>query len=220
LTVRFFLDIKREMSNLHITSIHDPFNSPDIARIAVTTLSRAEAMGLLPRSEVIGHLDFPLLQRITKGIAQAGIGRGVSADLTNARSHDPKRLSALLQQINEALDASPVPQYEWPSLVNILGADLLGRLVGISPSSVRRYLSGSRPTPDDVATRLHFLALIVGDLTGAYNNIGIRRWFDRKRTLLGNRTPADSLQNSWDPDDPGPQQVRQLAQSLVASPAT
>jgi hypothetical protein len=208
------------MSNLHTAAIPDPFRSPEIARIAVTTLGRAEAMGVLPRGEVIDHLDFSLLQRVVKGIAQLGIGRGASADLTTARSHNPQQLSTLLQQINEALVASPVPQYEWPSLVNILGTELLGRLVGISPSSVRRYLSGSRPTPDDVAARLHFLALIVGDLTGAYNDIGIRRWFDRKRTVLGNRTPADMFHGSWDPDDAGPQHVCQLAHVLVSSPVT
>ncbi len=163
---------------------------------------------------MIDHLDFPLLQRVVKRIAQLSIGRGASADLTNARSHNPKQLFALLAQMNDALAASPVPQYEWPSLVDILGVELLGRLVGISPSSVRRYLSGSRPTPDDVAVRLHFLALIIGDLTGAYNDIGIRRWFDRKRTVLGNRTPGDMFHGSWDPDDAGPQQVCQLAHSI------
>ena len=83
-----------------------------------------------------------------------------------------------LQRLNDALDASPVPASEWPGLVNILGIDLLARLVGVSAVSVRRYASGNRPTPDDIAARLHFLALVVGDLAGAYNDIGIRRWFD------------------------------------------
>jgi hypothetical protein len=30
---------------------------------------------------------------------------------------------------------------------------------------------------------VHFLSLIVGDLTGAYNEIGIRQWFERKREI-------------------------------------
>ena len=97
---------------------------------------------------------------------------------------------------------------------------MLARLVGVSVVSVRRYASGNRPTPDEVAARLHFLALVVGDLAGAYNDIGIRRWFDRVRTRLGNKTPAQLLARKWQPEDPGPQQVRQLAHALVASPAT
>ncbi|MCY4634369.1 MAG: DUF2384 domain-containing protein [Acidobacteria bacterium] len=86
--------------------------------------------------------------------------------------------------------------------------------------SLRRYQSGARATPDDVGVRLHVLALIVGDLAGAYNDAGIRRWFVRPRTVLGNRAPADVLTSGWRPEDPGPRQVRDLANALTASPAT
>jgi hypothetical protein len=220
LTVRYLLDTVWIMSTVHIQSVHDPLNTPEVARVAVTTLGRAEAMGLLPKDEEIDRLDFSVLQRVVKEISRAGIGRGFSADLAHPHSRDPKRLSAILQKLNDALDESPVPKREWPGLVNILDVDLLARLIGISPSSLRRYHSGSRLTPDDVAARLHFLAMVVGDLAGAYNDIGIRRWFERKRTLLGNRSPAEVLVNGWSPDDPGPTQVRQLAHVLVSSPVT
>ena len=63
----------------------------------------------------------------------------------------------------------------------------------ISTVILRRYLSGAGRTPDDVAVRLHALALIVGDLAGAYDDAGIRRWFARRRTALGNRAPVDVL---------------------------
>lgn len=188
--------------------------------MAVTTLTRAEAMGLLPQGEVIDALDLPTFHKVIKGISRAGIGQSVLSDLAGTRGCDPKHLSATLQRLNEALDASPVPASEWPGLVNILGIDLLARLVGVSAVSVRHYASGNRLTPDDIAVRLHFLALVVGDLAGAYNDIGIRRWFDRVRTLLDNKTPAQLLTRKWQPEDPGPQQVRQLAYALVASPAT
>ena len=115
---------------------------------------------------------------------------------------------------------SPVPEYEWPALESILGAELLSRLLGVSVSSLRRYRSTSRRTPDAVAARLHFLALMVGDLAGAYNDIGIRRWFERKRTLLTGRSPTDILTGNWAPEDPGPSRIRELAQSLSYSPAT
>lgn len=208
------------MNIIHIQSVRDPFNTPNLARIAVTTLGRAEAMGLLPRDKTIDCLDFAALRRVAEGVSQAGIGHGFLADLTRPQDRDPKRLSALLQKLNDALEESPVPQYEWPGLVTIFGVDPLARLVGVSPASVRRYQAGSRPTPDEVAARLHFLALVVGDLAGAYNDIGIRRWFERKRNLLSNRSPAEILANKWRPEEPGPTQVRQLAHSLVSSPAT
>jgi transcriptional regulator with XRE-family HTH domain len=96
----------------------------------------------------------------------------------------------------------------------------LASLLGISLSSLRRYESGGRETPDDVAARLHHVALIAGDLAGAYNEVGIRRWFERKRTALGGKAPAALLAGEWNPDDAGPQKVRSLAQSLVSLSGT
>lgn len=117
---------------------------------------------------------------------------------------DPGRLETSLQQLNEALEESPAPAYEWPRLVELFGVDRLARLVGISPASARRYKQRARATPDPVAARLHFLALLVSDLAGAYNDIGIRRWFERPRSLLQNRSPAKLLSGEWSPNDPGP----------------
>ena len=104
--------------------------------------------------------------------------------------------------------------------IALLGVDLLARLLGISAVSARRYSSGAGPIPDAVAARLRALALMVGDLGGAYNDTGIRRWFTRPRTALENRAPVDVLTPGWQPDDPAPRQVRSLARALTASPAT
>ena len=101
-----------------------------------------------------------------------------------------------------------------------LGADLLARLLRISPVSLRRYRSGARTTPAPVAVRLHALALMAGDLAGACNEAGVRRWFVRPRTVLDNRAPVDVLVPGWGPDDTGPRQVRGLASALATSPAT
>jgi hypothetical protein len=98
--------------------------------------------------------------------------------------------------------------------------DQLAELPGISASSVRPYKDEARATPDDVAARLHFLALVAGDLAGAYNDIGIRWWFHRPRTLLEGRAPAELLTGDWSPGDPGPRRVREVARSLVAGAAT
>jgi hypothetical protein len=113
-----------------------------------------------------------------------------------------------------------VPEFEWNRLTEVLGLELLPRLLGISPSSVRRYKAAARTTPDDVADRLHFLSLIVGDLSGAYNEIGIRQWFERKRAQLHGRTPLDRLKARWKPNQLGPRLVQDLARALIASPAT
>jgi len=220
LTESHSVDMVWIMSDIQIQSIHEPFNDREVAQLAMDALKRVAAMGLLPQGETIHCLDAAAFQKIARGISQAGIGQGLLADLTRVKSGDTKRLSATLQQLNDVLDASPVPSYEWPGLAKILGVDLVARLVGISPSSVRRYLAGTRSTPDDVAARVHFLALVVGDLAGAYNDIGIRRWFERPRTLLGNRSPAQILARQWRPEGREPRLVRQLAQSLTASPAT
>lgn len=119
-----------------------------------------------------------------------------------------------------ALEESPAPEFEWYRLANVLGIELLSRLLGISGSSVRRYKAAARTTPDEVAHKLHFVSLIVGDLSGAYNEIGIRRWFERKRAQLDGRTPCDWLRPPWKPEEPGPQRIQELTRALVTSPAT
>ena len=186
--------------------------------MAIAALSRADAMGLL--SEQITRLDDKAMQGLETGMAEAGIGQTLLSELQRLPCSDPVRLSALLERINEALDESPAPAHEWRVLQGTLGLELLARLLGISHSSARRYLSGSRPTPDTVAVRLHFLAFVAGDLAGAYNDIGVRRWFDRPRKRLDGGTPAQTLGQSWLPEDEGPRLVRELALALVSSPAT
>lgn len=115
---------------------------------------------------------------------------------------------------------SPVPDREWRAVARILGLESMAQLMGISASSARRYFAGTRTTPDAVAARLHFLAFVVGDLAGAYNDVGVRCWFHRPRKLLNGNTPARLLDGDWGPDDDGPRQVRELAAALGASPVT
>ena len=160
------------------------------------------------------------MQGLRQGLAEAGIGRTLLANLHRGRCSDPAPLSALLTKISEALDQSPAPAHEWRILQEVLGPDLLARLLRISRSSARRYLAGSRSTPDTVAGRLHFLAFVVGDLAGAYNEIGVRRWFDRGRSQLGGHSPSQMLGERWSPDDDGPRRVRDLSRALRSSPAT
>ncbi len=202
---------------IQIESAKAPFTSPRVAFQAVTALGRADAMGLLPVNERIETLDLSSFRNAVRHIHRAGIARNVQLDLINASGPNLERT---LEHLNLALEESPVPQFEWNRLAEALGLDLLARLLGISPSSVRRYRANARTTPDDVAERLHFLSLLAGDLAGAYNEIGIRQWFERKRAQLDGRTPLDWLKGRWKPTQPGPRRVQDLARALTASPAT
>lgn len=206
---------------IRIRSVGKPFTTPSLAVKGATALARADAMGLFPERELTATLDAGTLGRLAARLGRAGIGGAVVPMLTNQTFvGESKLLEQYLDQLTEALEASPVPASEWKQLMRVLGIDVLERLLGISVQSIRRYARTIRNTPDDVAGRLHWLALIVGDLAGAYNEIGIRQWFDRKRVQLDGRTPAQLLTGDWKPDDPGPQYVRSLARSLAGSPAT
>lgn len=102
----------------------------------------------------------------------------------------------------------------------MLGEPLLAALVGVSRSSLRRYAAGRRATPDAVAGRLHHVALVVGNLAGSSNDYGTRRWFERKRSQLGGRSPRGLLKGTWSPDAAGPGKVMALSALLLDAPAT
>ena len=206
------------MLNIQSGSIRSPFDDPKVMPAAIEALSRADAMGLLP-AEIV-RLDDTAMEGLERGLMDAGIGRGLTAELRTASITGPERLSALLKKISEALTESPVPEREWRAVERILGLESMAELMRISVSSARRYFAGTRRTPDAVAARLHFLAFVVGDLAGAYNDVGVRGWFHRPRKLLNGYAPAQLLDGDWGPDDDGPRQVRELAAALGPSPVT
>lgn len=205
---------------IRVTSTEPPFDTPEVMRSAVGVISTAEAMGLLAGME-IHRLDLASFREVMGRITSAGIGSEVQATLALPRGRvGSGEMSRLLERLASVLDESPVPSREWGSLTALFGVDRLAELLGVSPASVRRYMSGARSTPDSLAARLHLLAVITGDLAGAYNEIGIRRWFERPRTLLNGKAPEELLQGEWDPEDLGPKRLRELARSLTGSPAT
>ena len=208
------------MAKIHLRSVAEPLASPPLARAALTALTRAEAMGLLPETYRVETLDLDALSRLLALVRRAGIARSLDLGTIAEPVGRPAHLERALERLNEALEDSPVPAFEWERLARVLGAEALARLVGISLSSVRRYRASARTTPDDVAGRLHFLALVVGDLSGAYNDAGIRQWLDRKRVQLGGRAPAELMAGDWKPAGPGPRRIRGLARSLTGAPAT
>ena len=190
----------------------------DVARLAVEASRRAEAMGIADPGEA--RADVTAIRQLAGTVRRAGIATSASDIINNVETPSNRELASLLQMIIAALDASPAPTYEWKGLARVFPAEELAPLLNISLSSLKRYQSGERETPDTAAARLHFLALVVGDLAGSYNDTGIRRWFERKRTQLDGRSPAQLLKRDWDPDDEGPRRVRELARSLVTLSAT
>ena len=175
-------------------------------------------MGLL--SDEITCLDEAAIRGLALGLAEANIGRNIIAELRGSSSCDPRRLATLFEIVGDALDESPTPEHEWHTLQVALTLPLLARLLNISESSARRYLGAVRATPDPVAARLHFLAMVVSDLAGAYNDIGVRRWFDRPRQQFRGRAPAALLAGDWLPEQGGPRRVRELAGALGFTVAT
>ena len=128
---------------------------------------------------------------------------------------DEGRLQVMASALLEALEESPQPATEWVALQGTLGTELLAKLVDVSLASLHRYTKTTRATPDTVAARLHWLALVVSDVAGAYNDHGVRRWFSRPRTQLDGQTPATLLAPGWAPHEAGPERVRALAASLA-----
>jgi hypothetical protein len=208
----------RSMAAVRSTSTQAPIETHAVRALAVEAWRLAEAMGLVgPKDR---RLDDPDVSTLVERVRKAGIARGTAIRFGNVELPSAEEVQALLRVVIAALEASPVAKHEWPVLVRALDVEQLASLLGISVSSLRRHASGERDTPDDIAARLHHLALIVGDLAGAYNDVGVRRWFDRKRTALDGKSPAALLTNAWNPDDPAPRRVRDLARSLVSLSAT
>jgi transcriptional regulator with XRE-family HTH domain len=204
---------------LRIVSLAEP-----LAHLAAATgaiARRLDAMGLVPDGEerVIGELTMSSFLKLVRGAADRGIGSDIVQQMS-AGEQDVAALRPLLEKLNAVLEDSPVPDREAARLLSIFEPDELADLVGVSTSSLRRYARGDREPSPEVAMRLHFLALVVGDLAGAYDDLGIRAWFRRRRALLGDRVPRDLLRGEWLPEDDDPSSVRELAAALTAPNAT
>ena len=202
------------MAHTQIKSKSGPIQIRSMRTLAIEVWRRAEGMGLVDANA--SQLDAADIPRLLKRVGDAGIARGAALHFDNVEPPSVAEAEALLKLVIAALDSSPAPKFEWPAVSRVIDAEQLAPLLNVSVSSLKRYASGERDTPDEVAARLHHVALIVGDLAGAYNEVGVRRWFERKRTALNGRAPAALLAGDWNPDDSSPQKVRELARSLVA----
>jgi hypothetical protein len=207
------------MPEIQIQSISDPLaDDPAVGSAAARLITRVHYFGLLPDLEGPLELDRPLLLLAFAKLMEVGVGQNAGLQMQHAARPD-EYLSALDAAL-EQTENSPLPTKEWAPLIETIGEPLLADLVGVSLSSLKRYVSGVRATPDDVAGRVHFVALVVADLAGAYNDYGIRRWFERPRAQLDGQSPRHLLGASFDADSPDTQRLRNLAAGLVGAGAT
>lgn len=206
------------MAVARISTVEAPLDMPVLVDPAIGLWRRAVALGLLRDSEHANRLDLQLVHRIAREASAAGIGQDAAVALLQGPDR-PEHLAALIGRLEDALTESPLPDRELPGLLNVFDVESLAQLIGTSGVSLRRYLAGSRTMPDTLASRVHWLALVLADLAGAYNDFGIRRWFERKRTQLDGRSPRQVLGRDWDPYSTDVDEVRELAAALAGAGA-
>jgi Protein of unknown function (DUF2384) len=213
------------MTALQFESIEEPFRShPDLAEIALRAAYTAEFLGAAPRLHR-GVLNWDFLLAVSNSLDSGKttlVGLQVKEASTRSWSRGTTEQSTeqitsarqLLERLLAEAEASPRPAGEWQPVLSALDEELVARLVGASPSSIRRYSSGDRETPQAIAERLHFIALVLAELAGSYNDYGMRRWFTRPRSALDGQSPADLMGKDFDPDGPDGERIRRLAESL------
>lgn len=187
----------------------------------LTLLTRASAMGVLAGAAVT-QIDAQAVQRVLSALHKQGLIGAAPVALAPLLKQGPAALDAAtaermadsVEQLVAVLDDSPAPGSEWAPMRAVFGDEVLGDLLGIAPASLRRYAATERATPQATAERLHWLAMVVSDLAGSYNDFGMRRWFERPRTQLGGKSPRALLGARWTPDTKPAQQVRALAAAL------
>lgn len=206
------------MDHVQIESIDKAFTADDeLTEQALKLLFRAEFVGCLPHRRAV-TLGPEFVRSIGRCLGQARLPSARWIFVTDPRADLPaSRWHVAITAMNDQIEMSPLPEGEWGPVADTLGEDLLARILGISASSVRRYQAGKRTTPQDVAERLHFLALLLADLAGSYNEYGLRRWFARPRAALDGRRPLDLLGEHFDPDGSDAQRLRELAAGLSAA---
>jgi uncharacterized protein (DUF2384 family) len=206
------------MTSLRLRSAEPPLDELEVAYAATRVLTLAESCGLWSPEQPVTVLSAGVLAEALHAVADAGVPTGPL--LRPVGQQDADDLLADLRRIAHAIESSPVPERELPHLREVLGTELLEKLVHVAPATLRRYLAGERTVPDDVGERAHHLALVVNELVGSYNERGVRRWFERPRPQLGGKAPRRLLAKGWSPDDDGPQQVLALAAALPQVGAT
>ena len=213
------------MTEIRISSDGLPPWEPSLVGAVASLFTRSAAMGVLS-GPAITVLDSHAVKRLVTALGRHGIGN--DAPITLAPLAEPghrldaatqRKMIGQIERLTDALEVSAAPGAEWPAMRTVFGDELLVRMLGIADASMRRYASGERATPDEVAARLHWLAILVADLAGAYNDFGIRRWMQRPRLALDGSSPWQLLGDGWSPDSAAAQRIRALAAVLTGPQA-
>lgn len=219
------MDYHWTMNHIQIQSVAEGFDRQGVLQRLLTLMARVSAMGLLPEGQRIERLDDKAFRLVLKSLQACNLISGRSPVLAYITASSRPAVSAreqilALDGLLRVVEESPVPEKEWAAMRDIFGDEELTRLLGISLSSVKRYAVSDRETPMNIAVRLHWLAMIVADLAGSYNELGIRRWFHRPRGQLEGKSPLQTLGKNWDTDSVQARHVRDLASSLAGAGAT
>lgn len=182
----------------------------DAPRAAVVATRLAEVMGFYQRSPGV-RIDRETVRDVIAAASRVGLAEHLAARSDQRPIADDDVLDLLT-----ALVQSPLPAGEIRALSEILGSTQVHGLVGASAASLRRYAASSRETPDVIAGRLHYLALLVAILRGSFNEFGIRRWFERPHPVLDGVSPASRLGGDFDPEGRNATEVMSAAVTLLA----
>lgn len=150
-------------------------------------------------------------RRVLEALKRVGIGQSAPGIPAAGITRAPRRYVTYLDEVLDALEDSPTPRSEIRSLAEVLDWEALSRYTGASTLSLRRYAAGQRRVPDDVAQRVHWLTGVVADLRAAYNDAGVRRWFERPRPSFDGQPPSRFLARAWTPDDDRVARIRRFA---------
>lgn len=156
---------------------------------------------------------------VAERLSQRGLASDFAARLISGKS-STSDLSRYLDAALLALEESPVPATELAKLNATLGHELLAGLLEISAASMQRYQNGERQVPDAIAERAHFLTAVISALEGLYNEFGVRRWFERPRSVFDGKTARQLLVSGWTPADEAAQRILAAAESLQELGAT
>jgi hypothetical protein len=101
-------------------------------------------------------------------------------------------------------------------LVRTYGTAATAALLDVPTAELRAYREGTCAVPALVAGRISYLVLVTDQLVGAYNAMGLRRWWQRPRVALDGRSPRAALGGDWDPAGPAAEAILALARGLNA----
>src|SRR4051794_27287888 len=125
-----------------------------LARLMFEAARRAEAMGIVEPGTA--RVEPAAIRQLAARVRGAGIATSAADILHNVDAPSREDVTALLHMIVAALEASPAPKHEWKGVSRVFPVEDLAALLAVSVSSLKRYQSGERDTPDAVAARLHF----------------------------------------------------------------